>query len=647
MASAQTAPYGEWKSPINSDLIVASTIGLGHIHIDGDAMYWIESRPLEAGRNVVVRRSADGTTQDVNPKPFNVRTRVHEYGGSAYSIVNGVCYFSNFSDQLLYRVSPGETPIPVTHIAAMRYAEATLDSRRNRFIAVREDHTVPEREAINTIVGIHLPDGTETVLVQGNTFYSSARLSPDGTRLAWLTWNHPNMPWDGCELWVGTFNAEGGIGQAELVAGGLNESIFQPEWSPAGELYFVSDRSDWWNLYRWHDRVIEPVCPQQAEFGLPQWAFGMQTYGFTAPDKIVSLYTRDGYWYIAQIDTQKGTLTPIATPYTDISDLCVRQEHVTFIGSSPSLPTTIVTLNLATGEMTPIRSSSDLVIDEGYISQPQAVEYPTENGLTAHAFYYAPANKDYAAPSGEKPPLLVKTHGGPTGATGTHRNLTIQYWTSRGFAVLDVNYGGSTGYGRAYRQRLNGQWGIVDVDDAVNGAKYLVARGWVDGKRLAIDGGSAGGYTTLAVLAFRKQFQAGASYYGISDLEALARDTHKFESRYLDSMIGPYPARRDLYVARSPIYAVDQIECPMILLQGLEDKVVPPNQAVSIFEAVRVKGLPVAYLPFEGEQHGFRRAENIKRALDAEFYFFARVFGFKPADTIEPVTIENSQALKI
>jgi dipeptidyl aminopeptidase/acylaminoacyl peptidase len=646
MTVQQTAPYGEWESPISSDLIVASSIGLGQVQIDGADIYWIESRPLEAGRNVIVRRSPDGSVHDVNPQPFNARTRVHEYGGGAYRIVNGECFFSNFADQLVYRVSPGKAPTALTHVPGMRYADATFDRTRNRLIAIREDHTVPGREAENTIVGISLADGAEKVLVQGNNFYSSACISPEGSRLAWLTWNHPNMPWDGCELWVGELQSDGSIGKPVLVAGGLDESIFQPAWSPEGELYFVSDRTDWWNLYRWRDQKVQTVCPMQAEFGAPQWGLGVHTYGFASAKRIICLYTQDGYWYLAQVDTQSGNLTPIETPCTDITGLCVRPESVTFIGSSPSLPSAIVTIDLASGRLQVVRSSSDVEIDEGYISQPQAVVYPTENGLTAHAFFYAPQNKDYKAPSSERPPLLVKTHGGPTGATGTHRNLTIQYWTSRGFAVLDVNYGGSTGYGRAYRQRLNGQWGIVDVDDAVNGAKYLVAQGLVDGKRLTIDGGSAGGYTTLAVLAFRKLFQAGASYYGVSDLEALARDTHKFESRYLDSMIGPYPARRDLYVQRSPIHAVNQIECPMILLQGLEDKVVPPNQAEAIYAAVREKGLPVAYLPFEGEQHGFRRAENIKRALDAEFYFYARVFGFKPADDIEPVHIENDQALK-
>jgi dipeptidyl aminopeptidase/acylaminoacyl peptidase len=425
------------------------------------------------------------------------------------------------------------------------------------------------------------------------------------------------------------------------VAGGEDESIFQPEWSPDGVLYFVSDRTGWWNLYRWHDGQVEPLVEIEAEFGLPQWVFGMSTYAFESAGRIICVYTQQGTWHLASLDTATGKLDPIETPYTQLEELRAAPGRVVFLAGSPTEPVSIVQLDLATRQFEVLRRSSEMAIDPGYLSFPQEIEFPTEQGLTAHAFFYAPQNRDYVAPSGEWPPLLVIIHGGPTGATSSTLNLGIQYWTSRGMAVLDVNYGGSTGYGRAYRQRLNGQWGIVDVDDCVNGARYLVERGKVDGDRLAIRGGSAGGYTTLSVLAFRDLFKAGASYFGISDLEALAKDTHKFESRYLDRLVGPYPERRDLYRERSPIHFTHRLSCPMILFQGLEDKVVPPNQAETMFEAVRAKGLPVAYLPFEGEQHGFRRAENIKRALDAELYFYSRVFGFDLADPVEPVPIEN------
>jgi dipeptidyl aminopeptidase/acylaminoacyl peptidase len=398
-------------------------------------------------------------------------------------------------------------------------------------------------------------------------------------------------------------------------------------------------------MYRWHKGAVEAVYEMDAEFGAPQWGFGMSTYGFESADSIICAYTHNGFWYLARLDTKARRLIGLDVPFSDIRSVRVARGKAVFIGASPTMPSSVVVLDLASSDLEVLRRSSDVAIDPSYISLPEPVEYPTERRRTAFAFYYPPRNGDYVAPAGEKPPLLVMTHGGPTAATSAGFSLTIQYWTSHGFAVLDVNYGGSTGYGREYRQRLNGQWGIVDVDDVVNGALYLVRRGDVDGGRLAIDGGSAGGYTTLCALAFRNVFQAGASYFGVSDLEALAKDTHKFESRYLDSIVAPYPEQRELYVQRSPIHAVDRIECPMILFQGLEDKVVPPNQAERIYEAVRAKGLPVAYMPFKGEQHGFRHAENIKRSLDGEFYFYSRVFGFQPAEEIEPVNVENIGAI--
>jgi len=379
----------------------------------------------------------------------------------------------------------------------------------------------------------------------------------------------------------------------------------------------------------------------EAEFGVPQWLFGTSTYAFESDGCIVCAYNQQGTWHLACVDTVTGDLETIEIPYSQIADVRAARGRAVFRAGSPTKPVSIVQLDLATGHSEVLRRSSDVVVDAGYLSHPQPIEFPTEGGLTAHAFFYAPQNCDSVAPSGERPPLLVMSHGGPTGATSTTLNLGIQYWTSRGIAVLDVNYGGSTGYGRAYRQRLEGRWGLVDVDDCVNGARYLIERGHVDGDRLAIRGGSAGGYTTLSALTFRDIFRAGACYFGISDLEALTEDTHKFESRYLDRLIGPYPERRDLYQERSPIHFTHRLSCPMILFQGLEDRVVPPNQAEMMFEAVRAKGLPVAYLAFEGEQHGFRRAENIKRSLDAELYFYSKVFGFELADPVEPVCIEN------
>ncbi|MDE3088942.1 MAG: S9 family peptidase [Chloroflexota bacterium] len=642
--TTQVAPYGSWKSPITSDLIVAGTVSLSQIAFDGDDVYWIEQRPAEAGRNVIVRRTPEGKTIDMTPPPFNARTRVHEYGGGAYMVDRGTIYFSNFADQRLYRQNPGAAPQPLTPAVDLRYADGVIDRRRNRMIVVREDHTADGQEAVNTLVSISL-DGDNaggTVLIRSNNFYSSPRLSPGGTRLAWLTWNHPNMPWDGTELWVGNIDANGAVTAPTRVAGGVAESIFQPEWSPDGVLYFISDKTGWWNLYRWRSQgEIEPLCAMDAEFGTPQWVFGLSTYAFESSQRIICSYEQAGDVHLARLDLTARRLEEMETPYQEIAYVRALPGRVVFWAGAPTTFPAIVQLDLATRRIDVLRHSSDLQIDPGYCSTPQAIEFPTENHQAAYAFFYPPRNSDFAAPAGEKPPLLVFSHGGPTGATSSTLQLGIQYWTSHGFAVADVNYGGSSGYGRAYRQRLNGQWGVVDLNDCANAARYLVQRGLVDGKRLAIRGGSAGGYTTLAALTFTDVFQAGASHFGISDLEVFVKDTHKFESRYLETLVGPFPARRDLYYARSPIHFTDRLSCPLIVFQGLEDKVVPPNQAELMVAALRAKKLPVAYLAFAGEQHGFRRAENIKRTLDAELYFYGKVFGFELADPVEPVVIEN------
>ena len=639
MVAPHTASYGSWKSPITSDLIVSGTIGLGGVRLDGD-VYWTELRPTEAGRNVIVRRSADGKTTDMTPKPFNVRTRVHEYGGGAHLIHRDTIYFSNFADQRLYRQAGDSEPVAITPDAALRYADGVVDVQRQRLICVREDHT-GAGEAINTIASIGLDGSTDQqVLVSGSDFYSSPRLSPNGTQLAWLSWNHPNMPWDGTELWVAAITTEGTVKDVQLIAGGVNESVLEPQWSPDGVLYFVSDRSGWWNLYRWQGS-IEPLCPMEAEFGSPHWVFGISNYAFESAQRLICTYSQEGLSYLASLNTQTKQLALLETPYTEIGGIHVAPGRVLFNAGSATEPGAIVQLDLATQQIEVLQRSSTLTIAPEYLSIPQPIAFPTENGLTAYGFFYAPKNQDYIAPSDERPPLLVKSHGGPTGSTSTVFNLKIQYWTSRGFAVLDVNYGGSTGYGRAYRERLKGQWGIVDVDDCANGATYLAESGAVDGDRLVIDGGSAGGYTTLAALTFRKVFKAGASFYGVSDLAALAQDTHKFESRYLDGLIGPYPEAEALYQERSPIYATDRLSCPVIFFQGDEDKIVPPNQAEMMVNALRAKKLPVAYVLFSGEQHGFRKAENIKRTLDGEFYFYSRVFGFAMADEVEPVAIDN------
>jgi dipeptidyl aminopeptidase/acylaminoacyl peptidase len=641
MAAAQTAPYGSWKSPITAELVAGGEVGLEQVRLDGDDVYWIERRPQEGGRKVVVRHSPGGAIVDVTPSRFNARTRVHEYGGGDFAVLNGTIVFANFDDQRLYLQKTGGEPQSLTPAGELRYADGVFHPSGDLLLCVREDHSAPG-EAINTLVSIELDhENSGTVLVCGNDFYSSPRISPDGSRLAWLTWNHPAMPWDSTELWVGELNGDGSVSQARAVAGGIDESIFQPEWSPGGTLYFISDRTGWWNLYRWQDNRVEAVCPMDAEFGEPQWTFGVSLYGFDSKSKIICGYSKDGRSYLAEVNTMTGTLSPIEVPYSAISRIQTAGGRALLIAASAAEPARVVSLNLATRAVNVLRRSRDIDADPRYLSVPQPLEFPTEDGQTAHGIFYPPQNRDYLGPDNEKPPLLVMSHGGPTSATSMSLRYAIQYWTSRGIAVLDVNYGGSSGYGRAYRERLKGRWGIVDVDDCVNGARYLAQSGQVAGNRLAIRGGSAGGYTTLCALTFRDTFKAGASHYGISDLEALVKDTHKFESRYLDGLIGPYPQRRDRYLERSPIHFTERLACPMILFQGLEDKVVPPNQAAMMVQAVRAKGLPVAYLVFDGEQHGFRKAENIQRVLEAELYFYSKVFGFDLADAIEPVQIDN------
>jgi dipeptidyl aminopeptidase/acylaminoacyl peptidase len=643
--SPKIAPYGSWKSPITSDLIVEGSVGLSQPLFDGDDIYWMEMRPKEAGRNVIIKRNSTGSTVDVNQPPFNARTRVHEYGGGDYSVSKGMVCFANFSDQRLYlQDGPEATPQALTAAGQMRYADSCMDQARGRLICVREDHTREGAEAVNSIVSVNLQPGDDhgTVLVEGNDFYSTPRISPDGTQLAWLTWNHPNMPWDGCELWVGEFAEDGSLSSTRWVAGGAAESIFQPEWSPDGVLYFASDSSGWWNLERiTADGGIERVCQSKAELGMPQWVFAMSAYAFASPETIVCSHIDQGVSTFATIDTATGKLTPIDCPYTDIQFLRAANGQAVFRGGSPTDVGAIVKFDLASGQFEILRKSNDLEIYPQYFSVPRAIEFPTEGGLTAHGFFYPPQNPDYRAPDNEKPPLIVKSHGGPTSAASTALSLSIQYWTSRGFAVLDVNYGGSTGYGRQYRERLNRKWGIVDVDDCVNGARYLAERGEVDGKRLIITGGSAGGYTTLGALTFRKVFKAGASHFGISNLESMARDTHKYESQYLTGLLGPYPERKDIYYDRSPINFPERLSCPVIFFQGLEDKVVPPDQAETMVEAIRGKGIPVSYVAFAGEQHGFRQAKNIKRALDGELYFYSRVFRFQLAEPVEPIEIQN------
>jgi dipeptidyl aminopeptidase/acylaminoacyl peptidase len=639
MTECQTANYGSWKSPISSELIVSATIGVSSPKFAGEDIYWLESRPSEGGRSTIVKLDSTGKKEDIIAQPLNVRTRVHEYGGGAFLIDEGIIYFSNYVDQRVYIQKPGETPQPLTAESKLRYADFCLDRSHNRLICVAEDHSNPDIEAENKLVTIDLSTGEVNTLVSEANFYTSPTLSPNGKQLAWLCWNHPYMPWDSTFLYLADVNEDGGLSNISLVAGSESESICEPKFSPDGTLYFSSDRTNWWNLY-YQDKQgeIKAVYPLDAEFGFPHWVFGETIYGFVDDQTIITTYTQNGTWKLGAIDISGQTLTNYDIPFSNIAYLQVKGKEILFTGGSPTQATAIVKMNFNTGDYHILQQSSNLDIDTGYLSQPQQIAFPTSNGKTAYAWYYPPQNKDFSAPEGELPPLFVKSHGGPTAMTTASYNLRIQYWTSRGFAFIDVNYGGSTGYGREYRQRLYGNWGIVDVADCINVAQYLVQEGKVDGDKLAISGGSAGGYTTLAALTFHDTFKAGASYYGVSDLTALATDTHKFEARYLDQLIGKYPEDKDIYEERSPINHIDKLSCPVIFLQGLEDKVVPPNQAEMMFNALKEKGVETYYVTFPDEQHGFRKAENIKKAIDSEFYFYSLVFGYQVADNLEPLT---------
>lgn len=627
MTQPKIAPYGSWRSSITSDLIVSASIGLGDVMVDGDDVYWIEARPQEAGRNVLVRRRAGGGVADVTPAPFNARTRVHEYGGGAACIAGGVAYVSNYADQRLYRIGANGAAEAITPDAKLRYADGTIDRMRGRWIGVREDHG-GGGEAVNTVVAIELATGgAGTVLCQGCDFYASPRLSADGRRLAWISWRHPDMPWVASELWVAAVGRDGGLGEKQRVAGGAAESVFQPEWTLDGALIFVSDRSGWWNLQRWREGgAAEALAPMAAEFGAAQWVFGLSTYAVLDANRLVCSYVERGLGRLALLDMATRALTPLDVPESEFAQIRAEGGRVVYRGGSAGAADRIVSLDLATGRRDVLRAASTVADDPAIarcLAAPRAIEFPTTGGKTAFALHYPPSNPDYAAPQDEKPPLVVKSHGGPTSAASSRLNLGIQFWTSRGIAVVDVNYGGSTGFGREYRERLHKSWGIVDVDDCVNAALHLVREGLADRERLVITGGSAGGYTTLAALAFRDVFKAGGSHYGVGDLAALARDTHKFESRYLDWLIGPYPQDEAVYRARSPLHHADRITAPVIFFQGSEDAVVPPNQAEMMVDALRAKNIPVGYLLFAGEQHGFRQAANIKRALDAELLFYA------------------------
>ncbi len=709
--STAVAPYGSWRSPVTAKLIAEGGVGVMWPQSVGESLYWVELRPLEDGRYVVVRRAPDGGIADVTPSGVSARTLVHEYGGGMYVAFRAEdggesVIFSDQSDQRLYRQdlqpagdspreaggaareadgSPGGTAAtPVwsapRHLTpeppaarAYRYADGRVTPDGRVLVSVRERHEA-DGEVVNELVSVPTDGSAEPHMVaSGHDFYAAPRLSPEGRRLAWLSWDHPHMPWDGTELWAAELAGDGSVTGERLVAGGPEESILQPLWSPSGKLWFASDRTGWWNLYAvapaqpGHAGLPEPrpLVTRTAEFAGVPWVFGLQNYAFLDDGRILVCYTEDGRDHLAVLDAAAAgadaaaaagqgaapfagaprdevPLRELDSPYTVVYSLTPLGGRAGMIAATHTEGWQVVVLDPASSAAEVVRRGRPTPIVPAYISRPEPIVFPTGGGLTAHANYYPPTNPDFVALDGELPPLLVNVHGGPTSSHLAMLDLDIQFWTSRGIAVVDVNYGGSTGYGREYRERLKGEWGVVDTVDAINAARYLIARGYADPARVGIRGGSAGGYTTLNALTRYDFFTAGASLFGLADLESFATGgTHKFEAQYLESLVGPYSERRDVYLERSPIHHVDEITCPVILLQGLEDAIVPREQADIIVAALRRKGLPFAYLPFEGEQHGFRKAESIIRAEEAELYFYGRVWGFAPADEIEPVDIEN------
>ncbi|GAB3095792.1 S9 family peptidase [Aestuariicella hydrocarbonica] len=677
-SDTQTLPYGSWPSPITSDLLTRQNVRLSEPQISDSGSFWLESRPQEQGRNVLMFQAYEVSgnkteAEEVLPQEVSVRSQAHEYGGASYLATGQGVFYVNAADQRVYHWSETEST-PLTPEGPFRYADFCLDPHRKRLICVREDHRQAGQEEVNELVAIALSDTPAatndqvTVLVSGHDFFSNPRLSPDGAHLSWLCWDHPCMPWDSSECWLSPLDSDGLPDNPMLIAGGNGESVFQPQWSPAGQLFLVSDRSNWWNLYRLDEEGLTAITQLEAEFATPQWVFGMSTYSFLSGHEILACFTHSGQWQLAYIDTYQYTCQPLATDFTDLSQIQSLNQRSVFLAANPNQASQLVHLSgTLVDSIQRLAQSSTTNLDKALISQPQAITFVTgheanqdnqdnqdnrdnthqnnaggDSGSTvAHAFYYPPCNPAAIAPENTAPPLIVLCHGGPTGATETGLNLKIQYWTSRGFAVIDVNYRGSTGYGREYREQLNGAWGVHDVEDVCAAAHYLVSQGLANPEQIAIKGSSAGGYTVLAALTFSDTFNAGASLYGIGDLETLATDTHKFESRYLDTLVGAYPQQQALYRQRSPIHHAQQLNCPVIFFQGLDDKVVPPNQAEAMVRALDEKQVPVAYVPFSGEGHGFRRASSIERCLEAEWSFYGQVFGFQVPDSIQPVEVKN------
>lgn len=615
--------FGNWPSIITTELITQEAISFAEMQSDGDDLYWSESRPSEKGRCALMKRTKNGEVSEVN-REMNVRSRVHEYGGGAFTARSGALFFSNDQDRSYYSIDAKGKIKKLCDDKTKRFADGAISEDGKSIYLVCEEHR-PDGQVLNYLVQMD-GEGNQKVVASGHDFYSSPRISPDGKKLAFLTWDFPNMPWDGSTLWLLNI----GDGTSVEVAGGADESICQVQWSPKGDLYFCSDRTGFWNLYRLKNGKVGFEClyEMEAEFGLPAWVFGRPNYAFISHpsgEALVTVYSEKGIDKLGLLLPNEHQFKELQQPFTYAANLCSIENKVYFFGASPTGPLSLIELDPQTGESQVVKQAVKSVPPKEWVSLPELIEYPSLNGKKGYGFYYPPKNPNCKGPAGQKPPLIVRCHGGPSGRANAFLSLEVQFWTSRGFAFVDVNYGGSTGFGREYLKRLEGMWGVLDVEDALAAAEMLVKRGDVDPKHLFIRGGSAGGYTVLCAAVKGQTFAGGTSYFGVSDLEQLYFDGHKFESRYGDRLIAPYPEGIDLIRERSPITHVDKIATPLLLLQGDEDKIVPPNQSEIIYEALKKRGVPVEYILFKGEGHGFRIGENIRRSLEEELKFYQKL----------------------
>jgi dipeptidyl aminopeptidase/acylaminoacyl peptidase len=631
------AAYGHWLSPITATMVAQQRNSVQDLIRCGDTLLWLKCMSEENGRlSVHSLPTAEADARELTPSPFNVRSKVHEYGGGACLHTEDEIIFSNFKDQRLYRLSLKQTPSskessvnqphPITPEGPFRYADAIWDATQKRIICVMEDHSNPNTKPINSLVSIDPASGFTQKLCSEADFYASPRISHCGTQLCWLSWNHPFMPWDSTNLWLAALNDKGELEDTMLVAGADDESVIQARWAKDGTLYFISDRNNWWNIYGYKNASVQTICPLEAEFGKPMWVLGQHSYDISENGDIVAAYSKDGQWYIGRIAAQNfgrpEALQILLGPYPDIKKLFLSGDKLTFIAGQAESEDLIIQYDLSTSSSNTLVGLKENKGFSGYISKAEKLSFKTADGSELNGFYYAPRNKDYGQSPSAPPPLIIKTHGGPTSCASSALDLSIQFWSSRGFAVFDINYRGSTGFGRSNRQKLYGNWGVADVEDCVFATDFLIETGRAHPKQLIIRGHSAGGYTTLATLTYSDTFHAGASYYGISDLKALAQECHKFESCYVQQLLDESDLSAAIYQERSPIFHADQLCSPIIFFQGALDKVVPPNQAQAMVSALKGKHIPVRYFEFAEEAHGFHNNENIETALNSELNFY-------------------------